>query len=431
MSENRFTIFITIILGVLTILLAWNYYQDYNKSKKEEQEKTIFEKKLDTNKITRLIIYNPHSRIELKKVNEFWFVYPIDDIAYEYMVRDIISNIYQPAVSDTIDFDKNYYSQFFKDPIDIYLFYSGEIYHIQRGIKNDFTSETYLWIDLPRYREKIYVVNYWDFNYLDKTIEEFRMKKVLNIEQEKVDKIVVNGNIIYKEEVVKGDKKKKGENVEKVLYWKLGDGSFVSKEYINSLFGVLNNYDFKYSIDSYNSNFLDKLSKISDIRIHSQGKEYSVEIFPYKQEEYIIRCSYRKPLLVYSKTEINDFLNKELIEKRIFSYYIESFEDFDRIWISDSRAKFGFRKKENKWYSSKDEEKTSQINLLLDYLKDIKYKQRFLINPISTKYELYSFEFVGKGKRERFYLYNTDYLSYGREIYKIEPFVYILKDLLK
>ncbi|MCS6956200.1 MAG: hypothetical protein NZM44_07595 [Candidatus Calescibacterium sp.] len=435
MRENRFTFFIAIVLAILTSILAWNYYQDYTKSKKEEKEKAIFEKKINKDHISKIIIYNPN-KMELSKQGDFWFVYPIYDIAYDYMIDNIISNIYQPSVSEVIDFDKNYYTQFFSNPINVYFLYSNNIYHLQRGIKNDFTNETYLWIDLPEFKNKIYIVNYWDLNYLDKQANEFRMKKVLNIDKKDVDKIVVNSNVIYKEEVIdKSVKRKKEEEEEEKYLWKLGDGTLVSKEYINSLFAVLNNYDFKYSIDSYNPGFVDRLSKVANIDIYSKGKRYVVDIFLYGSNEYVVRCSYRKPLLVYSKLEINDFLNKDIVEKKIFSYHIDSFDDFENVSISDSRAKFGFKKKDGKWYSPKNEEKTSQISLLFNTLKNVEYKQRFLVNPIATKYEIYTFDFVSKkgkkGKRVRFYLYNPDYLSYGKEIYKIEPFVFILKDLLK
>lgn len=427
MRDSKFTLFITIVLAILTILLALNYYKDYQKIKKEEKTKTIFEKKIDIKKINKLIIYNP-TKIEFVKKDGFWFLYNVDDIAYDYMVENILSSIYQPTVSDVIDFEKQYYDQFFKKPIDVYFTYNNELYHLQRGIKNDFTSETYLWIDLKDYKNKIYIVNYWDFNYLDKSVEEFRMKKLLNIDQEKVEKLIVNNVAIYKEEIVdKKNKKKKDEEERKKIIWKLSDGSFVSKEYINSLFAILNNYDFKNISDKN----IENKKPLSTIKIFANNKEYDVYIYPYEKDEYVVRTSYRKYNFVFPKIEIEDFLKKEIIEKKIFSYYIDNFDDFDSIFISDSRARFNFKKKEGKWISSKNEEKTSQISLLFSTLRNLEYKQKFETNPINSKYELYTIELNSKNTKYKFYLYNTDYLAFGKEIYKIDPFVFILKDLLK
>lgn len=424
MVQDRFSIFIVILLSILTILLALNFYKDYNKNKKEEREKTIFEKKIDQNKIDKIVIYNPY-KIELVKKDDQWLVYPIDDLAYGYMVENIISNIYQPTVSEVFDFEKSYYEQFFSQKVTLYFRYNNQLYHLEKGIKNDFTGETYLWIDLPEFKDKIYIVNYWDFNYLDKNIDEFRMKKLLNLDQEKVDKIIINQDVIYREEI-KQDKKNKKKQEEKVFRWKLRDGSLVSKEYINSFFAVLNNYDFKESYLKYDG--LKEL--VSKVSIFSGDKRYNIEIYKGKKDDYIFKCSFRKYLLSFSSKEVEDWLKKEMIEKKIFSYYIDNFDDFDRLYISDSRAKFEFRKKEGKWFSVKNEEKTSQINLLFNILKDLEYNQRFSINPHNSKFELYTFEMIGK-KKQKFYLYNPDYLSYDGNVYKIQPFVFILKELLK
>ncbi|MFN4219341.1 MAG: hypothetical protein ACK4GJ_00255 [bacterium] len=435
MGQNRFTLFITIVLAILTSLLAWNYYKDYSKLKKEEKEKSIFEKKIIKERVNKIVLYNP-SKIELERKGSFWFVYPLDDVAYDYMVDNILSNIYQPNVSEVVEFDKSYYDQFFKTVVNLYFLYGGEFYHLQRGVKNDFTNETYLWVDLPDYKDKIYIVNYWDFNYLDKTAEEFRMKRLLNIDQEKVSKLFVNDVIIYKEEEKikkKGVKEKDKDFQEKKYYWRLADGRLVSKEYINSLFGFLNNYDFKSVLEYHKGKpYLTDKNKICKIVVYSNNENFAIDVFKYNKDEYLVRCSYRKPLFVFSAREVEDFMKKDFEEKKIFSYYIEDFDNFDGLYYSDSRGRFVFRKKDSKWYSPKNEEKTSVINLLFTTLKNKEYKEIYLRNPLSDKYELYTIELIGnKGQKERLYLYNPDYLSYRDRIYKIDPFVFIFKELVR
>lgn len=428
MRENKFTLFVTIILAILTILLAWNYYKDYQKIKKEEKEKAIFEKKIKKENITKLVIYNVY-KTELIKNGNFWFVYSLDDIADSYLIDNIISNIYQPGVNEIFQYDENYYKEFFKNPVNVYFLYGNKFYHLQRGIKNDFTNETYLWIDLPEFKDKIYIVNYWDFNYLDKSPEEFRMKKLLNIDQSKVDKIIVNNILIYKEEQSKKRKNKELKNEEEKKYlWKTVDNKLVSKEYINSLFAFLNNYDFKkvlYSIKNMN-----KLRLVAKIAIYSNNDHFSISILEYNKEEYIVKCSYRKPLFIYSKQEADEFLKKEIYEKKIFSYYIEDFDNFDKLYISDSRGRFSFIKKSGKWFSPKNEEKTSYVNMLFNTLKNLEYKEVYLANPLNARYELYTIELVGHEK-QKIYLYNPDYLSYQGKIYKIDPFVFIIKELIR
>jgi hypothetical protein len=137
-------------------------------------------------------------------------------------------------------------------------------------------------------------------------------------------------------------------------------------------------------------------------------------------------------LLVFNFFEVDQWLKNQLIEKKIFSYYIDNFDEFDKILISDSNIKVYFDKKEGKWISFKKEEKTAQINLFFNALKNLEYKQRFL-TKVSNDYQLYEVELISKkeDKKYRFYLYNPDYLSFGKEIYKIDPFVFILKDLFK
>jgi len=437
MKENRFALFLTSILLILTIILTFNLYKDYNKTKKEETEKTVFEKKINKNNISKLVIYNPN-KIELTKKGNFWYVYPINDLAYSYMVENILSNIYQPSVSDVIkSSDPNfnsYFKEFFKTYVDVYFLYSNNYYHLKKGVKNNATNETYLWIDLPDFKNKIYVVNYWDLNYLDNNADSFRMKKLLNIDQDKVDKIIVNDKIIYKEEIVFKSKKKKKDDEEKdnkKEIWKLSDGQKVSKEYINSLFAVLNNYDFKYALDDSSVNL--NLSKpFVHIEVFSGKDVFKIDFYRYKKEEYLVKCSYREPLLVFNSFEVDQWLKNQLIEKKIFSYYIDNFDEFDKILISDSNIKVYFDKKEGKWISFKKEEKTAQINLFFNALKNLEYKQRFL-TKVSNDYQLYEVELISKkeDKKYRFYLYNPDYLSFGKEIYKIDPFVFILKDLFK
>ncbi|MEN3015352.1 MAG: hypothetical protein ABDH21_04785 [bacterium] len=433
MYQSSFTIIITIILAILTILLGLQYYKDYSKTKKEQLEKTIFEKKLDKKIISTLIIYNSSSkksRIELVKKNEFWFVYPIDDIAYSYMVDNIISSIYQPTVNEVIPFSKEYYNQFFKTSIDVYFTYNKELYHVKRGIKNDFTSETYLWVNHPIYKHKIYVVSYWDFNYLDKTIDEFRMKKVLNIDQQNVNKLIVNNQVIYKEEIKKVKKKDLEEDQSKII-WKVSDGTLVSRDYINSLFAVLNNYDFKQAIP-YQQNQKKVTSKklVANIKvITNDKKEYAIQIYEYDKDGFAVICSYRKYVLILPSFEVKEWLNKQMIEKKIFSYYIENFDDFDTLYVSDSRAKFKFIKKEGNWFSPKNEEKTSLVNMLINTLRDLEYHKKFDTNPLNSKYELYTIELVGKEKH-KIYLYNPDYLSYGSVVYKVNNMRFVLKSLL-
>ncbi len=430
MRESKFTIFITITLAIFTLLLGISYYKDHLKLKKEEKEKAIFEKKIITDRIQKIILYNP-SKIELVKNEGFWFVYPIGDIAYSYMVENIISNIYQPAVSEVIDFNQ-YYNQFFKNPVNLYFIYGNEVYHLQKGIRNEFTNETYLWIDLPEFKDKIYIVNYWDFNYLDKKADEFRMKKVFNISQEDLEKLVVNSNVIYKEEVKTKQKKGKKDKEDKQYYWKMDNNEFASKEYINSLFAFLNNFDFEKSIDVYKTGFENNFKKLYEIEIFHKNNKYIVEVFDYDKDHCLVKCSYRKPLLVYNKRYVNEFANKDIKERKIFSYFIEKIDPADFLAISDSRAKFSFRKKDNEWFSNKNEDKTSQVNLLFNIIKNQEYKEVFLTNPLNTKYELYTFELKSlKKDRLVFYLYNPDYLVYGNKIYKIDSFVFALKELLK
>jgi len=142
--------------------------------------------------------------------------------------------------------------------------------------------------------------------------------------------------------------------------------------------------------------------------------------------------------------DYNYFKNLEdfkIIEDKIFSYDLENTNDVEKITFKTSSYSYNFEKKDDKWFniSYKDKEKTGEINLFLNTLVNIKYKNYWSYYPLKDKYEIYTVElkikYSGNNKNKykvlKFFLYNPDYLAKGNKVYQIDSLKEFLKNLIK
>jgi len=136
MQESRFTLFITFTLLVLTLLLAIYFLKDYFKTKENIKEKTFLEKKFNPKNLNEIYIYSQNEKIIIKKEKDFWYiVYPFYDLAYAYKIQDIVDNLYQPTVNETLKFSNDLYNQVFNPKKEVFFKVNNYLYNIEIGQK--------------------------------------------------------------------------------------------------------------------------------------------------------------------------------------------------------------------------------------------------------------------------------------------------------
>ncbi len=426
MHESRFTLFITFTLLVLTLLLAIYFLKDYFKTKENIKEKTFLEKKFNPKNLNEIYIYSQNEKIIIKKEKDFWYiVYPFYDLAYAYKIQDIVDNLYQPTVNETLKFSNDLYNQVFNPKKEVFFKVNNYLYNIEIGQKNTITNEYYVYIKTPKV-DKIFLVDYFSYNYLDSSANELRLTKILNIDPKDISKIVINYNNkqydINKKEIDKDN-----------FIWYLDNDNLASRVYIENLFAFLNNYEVKKFMD--NINIIKK--PILSITVYYKKQTINIELIKLNSSEILVKNSIRKPYMIMDYNYFKNLEDFKIIEDQIFSYDLDNINNVEKIILKTSNYSYTFEKKDNKWFniSYKDKEKTSDVNIFLSTLSTLKYKN---INySLKDKYELYSVELkikLNDDKKYRilkFFLYNPDNLAKGNKIYQIDNLKEQIKNLIK
>ena len=428
MKENKFTLFVTITLLIFTLLLALQFLKDYLKTKESIKEKTFLEKKFNPSNVSEIYIYGDQ-KVVIKKEKDFWYiVYPFYDLAYSYKIEDIVSNLYQPTVNEVIKFSNDIYNQFFSTKKVVHFRVNNYLYTVEIGQKNNITNEYYVYIKNPKI-DKIFLVDYFSYNYLDSKPEELRLTKILNIDPSEIPKIDIycegKKYSITKKEI---DKDK--------FEWYLSDNDLASKEYMDNLFTFLNNYEIKSFI---NLNIIKSPYLI--INLYYKGNPITIEVYKMNPNEVLVKSSIRKQLMIMDYNYFKNLDGFKIIEDKPFSYDLANTQDVENITFKTSFYSYTFQKKNDKWFniSYKDKDKTADVSLFLSALSNLKYRNYWNYNPLKSGYELYNVELKIKINEDnkkkyrtiKFFLYNPDHLAKGSKVYEINSLKEILKNLIK
>ncbi|MGB9638855.1 MAG: DUF4340 domain-containing protein [bacterium] len=428
MKESKFTVFITFTLLILTLLLAIYFLKDYLKTKEDIKEKTFLEKKFKPENLNEIYIYSQNEKVIIKKEGDFWYiVYPFYDLAYSYKIQDIINNLYQPTVNQTLQFSNDLYNQVFNPKKQVYFKVNNYIYEIEIGQKNTITNEYYVYIKKPLIN-KIFLVDYFSYNYFDSNSQDLRLNKILNIDPKDISKVILYHNndsyVINKKEIDKDN-----------YLWYIDNDRLVSKSYIENLFAFLNNYEVKKFIDNFNI----IRNPVLSITVYYKQNPINIEIIKLNDKEVLVKNSLRKPYIIMDINNFKELENSKIIEDKIFSYDLDNTNNVEKIVLKTSSYSYTFEKKDNKWFnvSYKDKEKTGDITIFLSTLSNIKYKNYWNYYPLKNKYELYTVELKIKLSDEKkyrtlkFFLYNPNYLAKGNKVYEIDSLQNLIKNLIK
>jgi hypothetical protein len=434
MKESKFTLFITFTLLILTLLLGMYFLKDYFKTKQDIKEKTFLEKKFDPKKVSEIYIYSQNENIIIRKEKDFWYlVSPFYDLAYSYKIEDIINNLYQPTVNQTLGFSEDLYNQVFNPKKEVYFKVDNFLYNIEIGQKNNITNEYYVYIKNPKIN-KIFLVDYFSYNYLDSNSKDLRLTKILNIDPKDISKVIINFNnkqyIINKKEI---DKDK--------FIWYLNQETLASKEYMDNLFTFLNNYEVKKFMDNINIIKNPTKDLLLSLTVYYKQNPIDIQIIKLNNNELLVKNSLRNSYMIMDYNYFKNLEDFKIIEDKIFSYDLENTNDVEKIIFKTSSYSYNFEKKDDKWFniSYKDKEKTGEVNLFLNTLTNIKYKNYWSYYPLKDKYEIYTVELKVKSAENnknrykvlKFFLYNPDYLAKGNKVYQIDSLKEFLKNLIK
>jgi hypothetical protein len=218
-------------LILVTLILILGAYLLFHK---ENQNKYVLPKieKIDTSKITGLIIEKKQSPIKFTKKEKSWIVtdkkYPVDSSSIEKML-DTLKNLKLSALVSEKENLKRYELD---DENHIQVKFSkGQEIVFQFTMGKTAPSFNHTFVRLPD-DKNIYHANGNFRSHFDKTVDDFRDKKVLEFRQDSIQQMTIEKDGISKTLI---SKQEKTDNKEASITWRSDDGISSDKKIVSNL----------------------------------------------------------------------------------------------------------------------------------------------------------------------------------------------------
>ena len=290
-----------ILIALILILGAYLLFH------KENKNNYVLPKiaKIDISKITGLVIAKKQSPIEFTKKQETWVVtdkeYPADSSSVANMLDTLKTLKLSALVSEKEDL-KRY--ELDDENLILVKAMSGQNIVFEFTIGKTAPSLNHTFVRLAS-DKNIYHANGSFSGYFNKSIDDFRDKKVLEFKEDSINEIFIEKDGISKTIISKEEKKDKEETS---ITWMSDDGISVDREMVSNLLSAVSFLKCEKYLKDNTKNKLEKEKPLCKIRLKSKG-DVDLTLFKIDKQDNLMGISSMNE----HAFELSQFNGKEIV----------------------------------------------------------------------------------------------------------------------